>query len=75
LPEAQARRFRAVVLDEVNGRLRVGFVDPTDMQAYDDILRLVHRDIDLAVVAESQLLGLIDRVYRRTEEISGLARN
>ncbi len=74
LPEAQARRFRAVVLDEVNGRLRVGFVDPTDMQAYDDILRLLHRDIDLAVVAESQLLGLIDRVYRRTEEISGLAK-
>ena len=33
LPEAQARRFRAVVLDEVNGRLQVGFVDPTDLQA------------------------------------------
>ena len=44
------------------------------MQAYDDILRLLHRDIDLAVVAESQLLALIDRVYRRTEEISGLAK-
>ena len=74
LPEAQARRFRAVVLDEVNGRLQVGFVDPTDLQAYDDILRLLHRDIELAVVAESQLLALIDRVYRRTEEISGLAK-
>ena len=57
LPEAQARRFRAVVLDEVNGRLQVGFVDPTDLQAYDDILRLLHRDLELAVVAESQLLG------------------
>lgn len=74
LPEAQARRFRAVVLDEVDGRLRVGFADPTDLQAYDDILRLLRREIDLAVVAESQLLSLIDRVYRRTEEISGLAR-
>ena len=74
LPEAQARRFRAVVLDEVNGRLQVGFVDPTDLQAYDDILRLLHRDLELAVVAESQLLALIDRVYRRTEEISGLAK-
>jgi MSHA biogenesis protein MshE len=74
LPEAQARRFRAVVLSEVDGKLRVGFVDPTDLQAYDDILRLLHREIDLAVVAESQLLGLVDRVYRRTEEISGLAK-
>ena len=74
LPEAQARRFRAVVLDEIDGRLRVGFVDPTDLQAYDDIFRLLRREIDLAVVAESQLLALIDRVYRRTEEISGLAK-
>ena len=38
LPEAQARRFRAVVLDESNGRLQVGFVDPTDLQAYDDVV-------------------------------------
>jgi MSHA biogenesis protein MshE len=74
LPEAQARRFRAVVLDENSGVLRVGFVDPTDLQAYDDILRLLRREIELAVVTESQLLGLIDRVYRRTEEISGLAK-
>ncbi len=62
------------MLDEVDGRLRVGFVDPTDLQAYDEIVRLLRRDIDLAVVTESQLLALIDRVYRRTEEISGLAR-
>jgi MSHA biogenesis protein MshE len=74
LPEAQARRFRAVVLDEINGRLQVGFVDPTDLQAYDDVVRLLRRDIELAVVAESQLLALIDRVYRRTEEITGLAK-
>jgi len=74
LPEAQARRFRAVVLSESDGRLRVGLVDPTDLQAYDDILRLLRREIDLAVVTESSLLALIDRVYRRTEEISGLAK-
>ena len=74
LPEAQARRFRAVVLGEAGGRLRVGLVDPTDLQTYDDIVRLLHREIDLAVVAESALLTLIDRVYRRTEEISGLAK-
>ena len=74
LPEAQARRFRAVVLSESDGRLRVGLVDPTDLQAYDDILRLLRREIDLAVVTESSLLALIDRMYRRTEEISGLAK-
>ena len=74
LPEAQARRFRAIVLEEVDGKLRIGFVDPTDLQAYDEIARIVRRDLDLAVVTETQLLALIDRVYRRTEEISGLAK-
>ena len=74
LPEAQARRFRAVVLDEIEGRLRVGFADPTDLHAYDEIVRILRHDIEPAVVAESQLLALIDRVYHRTEEISGLAK-
>ncbi|HQR04211.1 MAG: type II/IV secretion system protein [Proteobacteria bacterium] len=74
LPEAQARRFRALVLDEQDGLLRVGFTDPTDLAAYDEVARHVRRDVQLAVITESQLMPLLDRVYRRTEEISGLAR-
>ncbi|HEU0187653.1 MAG TPA: GspE/PulE family protein, partial [Gallionellaceae bacterium] len=74
LPENQARRFRAVALEERNGTLLVGMTDPTDLFAFDEISRFLKRDIDLAVVTEGQLLEVIDRVYRRTEEISGLAR-
>jgi MSHA biogenesis protein MshE len=74
LPEPQARRFRAIVLGEWDGQLRVGFSDPTDITAYDEVARIVRRDIELAVVSESQLVPLLDRVYRRTEEISGLAK-
>ncbi len=74
LNEAQARRYRAIVLGEENGMLQVGLADPTDLQVYDDICRLVRREIALAVVTESQLLSVIDRVYRRTEEITGFAR-
>jgi MSHA biogenesis protein MshE len=74
LPENQARRFRAVALEERNGALLVGMTDPTDLFAFDEISRLLKRDIDLAVVTEGQLLEVIDRVYRRTEEITGLAR-
>lgn len=74
LPENQARRFRAVVLEDRNGALLVGMTDPTDLASFDEISRLLKRDIDLAVVTEGQLLEVIDRVYRRTEEISGLAR-
>ena len=74
LPESQARRHRAIVLDVENDILVIGFADPTDLTAYDDISRIVRREISLAVVMESQLMGLIDRVYSRTEEISGLAK-
>ena len=75
LPEAPARRFRALVLDQTaDGRLLIGMSDPTDFQAYDEITRLVKREIELAVVTESQLLAMIDRVYHRGEQITGLAR-
>ena len=75
LPENQARRFRALILGELpDGRLQVGLSDPTDLQAYDEITRVTRREIDLAVVTESQLLTIIDRVYHRGEQITGLAK-
>jgi MSHA biogenesis protein MshE len=72
LPEAQARRFRAIVLDQNAGALRIGLADPTDLVAYDELTRLLKREINLAVVSESQLMASIDRLYRRTGEISAL---
>jgi MSHA biogenesis protein MshE len=74
LPENQARRFRAVALEERNGVLLVGMADPTDLFSFDELARVLKRDIDVAVVTEGQLLETIDRVYRRTEEITGLAK-
>ena len=76
LSEAAARRYRAIVLDihPDTQQLMVGFADPTDLVAYDEITRLLKRDILLAVVMESQLLSTLDRLYRHTEEISGLAK-
>ena len=73
LPESQARRFRVLVLDEQDGKLLVAFVDPTDLQVYDDVVRILRRDIDLAVITETAFLSVIDRVYSRSDEISGLA--
>ena len=73
LPETLARRFRAIVLEDTGAFYRVGMADPTDLFAYDEISRVLKREIQLAVVSESLLLQTIDRVYRRTEEISGLA--
>jgi MSHA biogenesis protein MshE len=74
LPETQARRFRALVLEERRDTLLVGVSDPTDLFAYDEIARLLKKTIALAVVNETEVLGAIDRIYRRTGEITDFAR-
>jgi len=74
LPESQARRYRALLLEDRKTRYLVGMSDPSDLFAFDEISRILKKDIDLAVVNEGLLLQTIDRVYRRTEEITGLAK-
>lgn len=73
IPESHARRFRAMALEEGPDALLVGMADPTDIFAYDELSRILRRPLQLAVIKESELLRTIDLVYRRTEEISGLA--
>ncbi|WP_372988102.1 GspE/PulE family protein [Marinobacter sp.] len=73
LPEAMARRFRSLVLDEQGGELLVGMADPLDIFAYDELVRVLKQPIRQAVVRESELLATLDLVYRRTEEIASLA--
>ncbi|MEO8145743.1 MAG: GspE/PulE family protein [Betaproteobacteria bacterium] len=74
LPEIQARRFRAIVLEERGGKYVVGMSDPTDLFSFDELSRILKREIQTAVVNDGLLIQTIDRVYRRTEEISGLAK-
>ncbi|MDH3319873.1 MAG: GspE/PulE family protein [Betaproteobacteria bacterium] len=74
LPEAQARRFRALVLEDRRSSVLVGMADPTDLFAYDELGRILQKDLEVAVISEAALLQTVDRIYRRTEEISGLAK-
>ena len=73
LPEARARRLRALPLEETRGGVRVAMADPSDLMAYDELARLLKREVEIAVVAESQLLAAIDRSYRSGNAIAGLA--
>src|SRR4030067_1084092 len=73
LPETHARRFRALALEDSRESLLVGMADPTDIFAYDELSRVLRRPLRFGVVKESTRLKTIDRVYRRTEEISDLA--
>ena len=74
LPEAQARRFRALLLEEQDDMVLVAMVDPTDLFAFDEISRLTRKEVNIAVASETLLLQTIDRIYRRTDQISSLAK-
>jgi len=74
LPEMQARRFRALLLEDKGNAYLVAMADPTDLFAFDEIVRLLKRDIELVLVNENQVLETIDRIYRRTEKMTDLAR-
>ncbi|MCP5093306.1 MAG: Flp pilus assembly complex ATPase component [Gammaproteobacteria bacterium] len=73
LPEVQARRLRALVLKRDKDGLIVGMADPTDIFAHDELSRLLHTTVKIALVNESELLRTIDIMYRRTDEIDALA--
>jgi len=73
LPENHARRYRAVVLTEKRGQFLVGMADPTDIYAVDALERILQQPIQPAVVRESELLTMLDQVFRRTEEIASFA--
>jgi MSHA biogenesis protein MshE len=74
LGEMRARRFRALVLEDRSNSYLVGMADPTDLFVYDELSRLLKKNVDLAVVGEEMLFQTINRVYRKTSEITETAR-
>lgn len=69
MTEAQARRLKALVLADRTDTFLVGFVDPWDLRAQDEVANLLKRPIDPAVIMASQMNDIIERVYRKTEQI------
>ena len=73
LPESHARRCRALVLKQTPDGLLVGMGDPTDIFAYDELVRLLKVPVQPAIVKESDLLFYIDRLYQRGTQLKDLA--
>ncbi|WP_100657717.1 GspE/PulE family protein [Alteromonas flava] len=73
LPEMQARRYRALVLEDSGDSLLVAMSDPADLAAIDSLSDLLPKPIKVAVVSEGQLFGAYDNFYRKTEEIASFA--
>jgi MSHA biogenesis protein MshE len=73
LPEALARRFRAMVLQADARGLTVGMADPTDLVAYDELVNRLKQPLRIALVREADLLRTMDAVYRRADQIASIA--
>lgn len=70
IPEAQARRFRSVVLSEDELGFLVGMADPDNTFVYDELCLLLKKPVNLAVVREADLLKILDAIY--TESVQGV---
>jgi MSHA biogenesis protein MshE len=73
IPENISRKCSALLLEEKNGEYIVGMVDPTDIVSYDQIYEQLGSTFKAVLVLASDLLKVIDRIYRKTEEISSRA--
>ncbi len=73
LNEINARRFRALVIDEKSSHYQVVMADPTDLDKIDQLQEKLDKPIELCVAIESNILANIDNFYRGESEISSLA--
>ncbi|UCX06206.1 GspE/PulE family protein [Shewanella glacialimarina] len=74
LPEVQARRHRALVVESNHDSVLVAMSDPADLQAIDNLEILVApKQLRIAVAPEQQLLDAFDNLYRRTDQIAQIA--
>jgi MSHA biogenesis protein MshE len=73
LPERIARRYHVALLDMLEDNYVVGMADPTDLVAYDELVRILNKPFKISIVSGADLLRVFDIVYRKTEEISSFA--
>ena len=70
--EKIARRYRAIPIDVIKDSYLIAMADPTDLNAYDELSRVLDKPLRVAVVKETELLNIIDANFRRTAEIKSL---
>lgn len=74
LPELYARQYQAMVLERQDNGYLIGMADPLDINAFDAVSKILKKPIKTALISKTVLLALIDRIYRRTNEISNFAK-
>ena len=73
VPEVQARRLKALPLEDKGSSILIAMSDPADLSVVDTLSNILPKPLELAIVPESQLYHAFDTYYRRTEEIASFA--
>ena len=74
LGELQARKYRALILEERKNTYLVAISDPFNLSAQDALSVLLKRPIEYVVVSNDQLSAMIERVYLKDEQLTEFAR-
>lgn len=73
ISEVQARRLKAIAIEDLGDKILIGMSDPADLSVVDTLASILPKPVDLAIVREAQLYNAFDTYYRRTEDIASFA--
>jgi type IV pilus assembly protein PilB len=73
LPEALARRYRAIPIGERDGKLLVAMSDPANVYALDDIRTITNRDVQPLVATASDVENAIQKYANMDGQVEALA--
>ncbi len=73
IPETQARKYRAVILEKTANGYKVGMVDPLDLATFDRIESTLGGVVDRVLISEDELENAINNLYRKTDDIKRFA--
>src|SRR5206468_2985752 len=73
LPEALARRYRALPVGERDGKLLVAMSDPANVYALDDIRTITNRDVQPLVATASDVEQAIQKFSHMDGQVEALA--
>lgn len=73
LPEALARRYRAIPIGERDGKLLVAMSDPANVYALDDIRAMTNRDVQPVVATATDVEQAIQKYGSMGDQVEALA--
>lgn len=72
LPALHARRLQSLLLEDREQDILIGMTDPTDIYAYDELVRILARPIEISIISHEEFQSALNIIYRRANEMSGL---